>query len=46
MDFTKRLVLFEEFKSLPWSAVWDYYCMTQDVPVQSRFTLFRCPVGL
>ena len=24
---------FEEFKSLPWSAVWDYYCMTQDVPV-------------
>jgi len=33
MDFTKRLVLFEELKSLPWSAVWDYYCMKQDVPV-------------
>jgi len=32
-DFTKRLVLFEELKSLPWSAVWDYYCMKQDVPV-------------
>ena len=33
MDFTKRLVLFEELKSLPWMAVWDYYCMKQDVPV-------------
>ena len=33
MDFTKRLVMFEELKSLPWSAVWDYYCMRQGVPV-------------
>ena len=33
MDFTKRLVLFEELKSLPWMAVWDYYCMKQDVPI-------------
>lgn len=24
-DFTERLVLFEELKSLPWGAVWDYY---------------------
>lgn len=33
MDFTRRLVLFEELKSLPWAAVWDYYCMTKGVPV-------------
>lgn len=33
MDFTQRLVIFEELKSLPWTAVWDYYCMKQDVPV-------------
>lgn len=33
MDFTQRLVLFEELKSLPWAAVWDYYCMKQGVPV-------------
>jgi L-rhamnose isomerase len=33
MDFTKRLVMFEELKSLPWTAVWDYYCMKQGVPI-------------
>lgn len=33
MDFTQRLVMFEELKSLPWTAVWDYYCAKQDVPV-------------
>jgi L-rhamnose isomerase len=33
MDFTKRLVMFEELKTLPWSVVWDYYCMKQGVPV-------------
>jgi L-rhamnose isomerase len=33
MDFTRRLVMFEELKGLPWSAVWDYYCMRQSVPV-------------
>jgi L-rhamnose isomerase len=32
MDFTKRLVIFEELKSLPWTAVWDYYCQQQGVP--------------
>jgi len=32
-DFTSRLALLEETKSLPWTAVWDYYCLTQDVPV-------------
>ena len=26
MDFTTRLALMEEQKSMPWSAVWDHYC--------------------
>jgi L-rhamnose isomerase len=32
-DFTARLALLEELKSLPCSAVWDYYCLKHDVPV-------------
>jgi len=33
MDFTARLALMEELKSLPFGAVWDYYCCQQGVPV-------------
>ena len=33
MDFTQRLVSLEEMKSLPWTAVWDYYCVQKGVPV-------------
>jgi L-rhamnose isomerase len=33
MDFTERLVKIEELKSLPWAAVWDYYCVEKGVPV-------------
>jgi L-rhamnose isomerase len=33
MDYTGRLALLEEQKSLPWAAVWDYYCLKNDVPV-------------
>jgi L-rhamnose isomerase len=33
MDFTARLALFEEQKSLPWAAVWDAYCEKMSVPV-------------
>jgi len=33
MDFTQRLVMFEELKTLPWAAVWDYYCLRNNVPV-------------
>jgi L-rhamnose isomerase len=33
MDYTQRLALLEETKSLPWSAIWDYYCVQKDVPV-------------
>ena len=32
-NFTKRLALQEERKTLPFGAIWDYYCMTRDVPV-------------
>jgi L-rhamnose isomerase len=32
-DFTSRLAMVEEIKTLPFGAVWDYYCLTQDVPV-------------
>jgi len=32
-DFTSRLALLEELKTLPLGAVWDYYCMKSDVPV-------------
>ena len=31
-DFTARLSLMEELKTLPFGAVWDYYCLMQDVP--------------
>lgn len=33
MDYTKRLAMMEELKTLPFGAVWDYYCHTQNVPV-------------
>ncbi len=32
-DFTARLALQEEYKNLPFGAVWDYYCLKSDVPV-------------
>ncbi len=32
-DYTRRLALTEEFKRLPWGAVWDYYCQMMGVPV-------------
>lgn len=36
-DFTSRFALLEELKGLPFAAVWDYYCMTQNVPVGFNF---------
>ena len=32
-DYTSRLALQEELKTLPFGAVWDYYCATSGVPV-------------
>ncbi len=32
-DFTSRLALLEEIKTLPFGAVWDAYCLRYNVPV-------------
>lgn len=32
-DYTSRLALLEEIKTLPFGAVWDYHCLAADVPV-------------
>ena len=32
-DFTTRLALLEENKSLPFAPIWDYYCLQKNVPV-------------
>ena len=32
-DFTARLAMAEELKTMPWHAVWDYYCVKNNVPV-------------
>jgi L-rhamnose isomerase len=36
-DFSSRLALQEELKSMPFNAVWDYYCMNQNTPVGMDF---------
>ena len=36
-DFTSRLALLEEQKTLPFGAVWDYYCLTSGVPIGSSW---------
>jgi L-rhamnose isomerase len=32
-DYTSRLAMLEELKSLPFGAIWDYYCLRNNVPV-------------
>jgi L-rhamnose isomerase len=32
-DYTSRLALMEEAKTMPFAAVWDYYCLQHGVPV-------------
>ncbi|HLB73528.1 MAG TPA: L-rhamnose isomerase [Sedimentisphaerales bacterium] len=36
-DFTTRLAMLEEIKTLPAGAVWDYYCIKQNVPAQEQW---------
>ena len=36
-DYSSRLALEQELKSMPFSAVWDYYCMHKNVPVGMDF---------
>jgi L-rhamnose isomerase len=32
-DYTARLAFLEELKGMPFGAIWDYYCVQQNVPV-------------
>ncbi|MGQ3902533.1 L-rhamnose isomerase [Mixta calida] len=34
-DYTARLALLEEQKSLPWQAVWEMWCLRHDVPADA-----------
>jgi L-rhamnose isomerase len=36
-DYSSRLALLEELKSMPFSAVWDYHCLQKGVPVGMDF---------
>ena len=36
-QFFERLALLEEAKSLPWNAVWDMFCLKNNVPVSDGF---------
>ena len=36
-QYFERLALQEELKSMPWQAVWDYYCFLNDVPVGENY---------
>ena len=34
-DFTGRLALQEDLKTLPWGSVWDYHCLRSETPAGS-----------
>ena len=36
-DYTQRLALMEEFKALPWGAVWDSYCAAANLPPRASW---------
>jgi L-rhamnose isomerase len=36
-DYTRRLALLEEFKTLPFGAVWDFYCLQTGVPARENW---------
>ena len=36
-DFTSRLALQETAKSLPWGAVWEYFCASSNVPTGNQY---------
>ena len=36
-DYSARLALLEEQKSLPWQAVWEMYCQRHDTPAGSEW---------
>ena len=36
-DYTSRLALMEEIKTLPFAAVWDMYCEMEGVPTRASW---------
>jgi len=36
-DYTSRLALLEELKSFPIGSVWDYYCMSKEIPAGAGY---------
>jgi L-rhamnose isomerase len=36
-QYFERLALLEEAKGLPWNAVWDYFCLKNNIPVGEDF---------
>jgi len=36
-DYTSRLAMLEEYKTLPFAAIWNYYCETQGVPTGAEW---------
>jgi L-rhamnose isomerase len=36
-DYTSRLALMEEAKTMPFAAVWDYYCLQQGTAVGEQW---------
>jgi len=36
-DYTSRLALMEESKSMPFAAVWDFYCLQHGAPVGEQW---------
>lgn len=36
-DYTTRLAMLEELKSMPWEAVWDEFCRRSNVPVSTAW---------
>ena len=38
-DFTSRLAMLEELKTLPFGSVWDYYCLKAEVPIGPAWLL-------
>ncbi|MCL1938272.1 MAG: L-rhamnose isomerase [Candidatus Azobacteroides sp.] len=36
-QYFERLALLEEAKSLPWNAVWDYFCLINNIPVGEEY---------
>ncbi len=41
-DYTARLALLEEQKSLPWQAVWEMYCQRHDTPAGTEIAGEHC----